>query len=243
MLRVTSLLAFALLLLSPGRLVAVECTAEMVDGLPEGVDPSIVEKLEPKHVKLVLADDQELCQIWTTKQWTPASAEPAVKVEKETAEPPAEGDDAAAKAAPVTYKIQPGSLVGVIQIANTALDLRQQEIPAGTYTLRYAVQPTFEAHRDTHDTRDFLLLISPEKDTSPEVRKDADELIGWSADSVGAPHPAFLPLVKPADGNPKSPLRPDERDPEGWVLRLEGKTSDGKPAPMELIVLMSADSF
>lgn len=240
MLRVTSLLALALLVLTPGVLQAVECTAEMVEGLPEGVDESITKLLEPKHIKLTLADDQELCQIWTTKTWMPITDEAVKKL----AAPPAEGEeDAAANAAPVTYKIQPGSLVGVIQIAATALDLRQQEIPAGTYTLRYAVQPTFEAHRDTHDTRDFLLLISPEKDASPEVRADADELIGWSADSVGAPHPAFLPLVKPAEGNAKSPLRPDERDPEGWVLHLEGKTADGKPAAMDLIVLMSADSF
>jgi hypothetical protein len=240
MLRVMSILAFALPLLSPSFLSAAECTATVVEGLPEGVDPSIAEKLEPKHIKLMLADDQELCQIWTTKNWMPITAE----AEKKLAEPPAEGEeDAAANAAPVTYKIQPGSLVGVIQIANTALDLRQQEIPAGTYTLRYAVQPTFEAHRDTHDTRDFLLLISPEKDASPEVRTDADELIGWSADSVGAPHPAFLPLVKPAEGDAKSPLRPDERDPEGWVLRLDGKSAEGKPVSMELIVLSAADSF
>ena len=238
MLRVTSFLAFALLLFSPATLNAVECTAEIVEGLPTGVDASFAEKLEPKHIKLTLAD-QELFQIWTTKAWTPITAEG----EKKLTAPPAEGEeDAAANAAPVSYRIQPGSLVGVIQIAGTALDLRQQEIPAGTYTLRYAVQPTFEAHRDTHDTRDFLLLILPEKDASPEERTDADELIGWSAESVGAPHPAFLPLVKPAEGNPKSPLRPDDRDPEGWVLRLEGKSADGKPVAMELIVLMSADS-
>jgi hypothetical protein len=240
MFRVTTFLAFALLLLTAGWLRAAECTATVAEGLPEGVDPSIADKLEPKHIKLTLADDQELCQIWTTKTWMPITAE----AEKKLAEPPPkEEEDAAAKAAPVTYKIQPGSLVGVIQIATTALDLRQQEIPAGTYTLRYAVQPTFEAHRDTHDTRDFLLLISPEKDASAEVRTDADELIGWSADSVGAPHPAFLPLVTPAEGTPTSPLRPDERDPEGWVLRLEGKTADGKPVPMELIVLSAADSL
>jgi hypothetical protein len=240
MFRVTSLVAMVLYLCSPGILQAVECTAQMVEGLPEGVDPSIAELLEPEHVKLTLAGDQEFCQIWTTKNWTPISADAVQKL----AAPPAEGeDDATANAAPITYKLQPGSLVGVIQLADTALDLRQQEIPAGTYTLRYAVQPAFEAHRDTHDTRDFLLLISPEKDTSPAVRDKPDELIGWSADSVGAQHPAFLPLVKPAEANSNSPLRPDERDPEGWVLRLDGKTADGKSASMDMIVLMSAESF
>ncbi len=242
MLRFLSFFALATLALWTIPASAVECSAEVVSGLPEGVAPNIAEQLEPKHLKLTLADEQPLFQIWTTKAWKTGSALPG-----NAAAPPADAtgaeDDAAAKAAPVTYPIQPGSLVGVIQIECAALDLRQQEIPPGTYTLRYAVQPTFEAHRDTHDTRDFLLLISPDKDISPETHNDADELIGWSADSVGAQHPAFLPLVKPPGDETPSPLRPDERDPEGWVLRLEGRSADGKSMPLDLIVLSAADGF
>ncbi len=202
-----------------GSIWAREYNVQTVSNLPEGVDSSIAEQLEPDHIKIVTDDESTLCEIWLARSWKTTTLEEAAEDE-----------------APVYYPLLPGSLIGVVHVAAPCYDLRQQEIPVGVYTLRYAVQPTFEAHRDTHESRDFLILLSPDDDDSPETIDDPDQLIGWSAEAVGAPHPAFLPLLKARDTTRENLLRTDDRNPDGWVLLLKGLTEEAKKLPLELIL-------
>jgi hypothetical protein len=198
--------------------LAGECRVEMIDGAAEGVDPAIAKLLQPRHAK-VRIDDEELCQIWLTKSW---------KTHDKTEKP---------SAVPIEYRLLPGSLVGVIRVAHTLFDLRDQEIPSGVYTLRYAVQPEFEAHRDSHESRDFLLLLSPTLDKSPEPAAKADKMIADSAESIQSMHPAFMPLVKPSEIDRAKSVRRDERDENGWILMVGGSGEDGKSMPLDVILL------
>ena len=200
-------------------LPAAEYKVELVEGAVQGVDPVIAKLLSARHIKVRL-EDEELCEIWLTKSWQT----------HDTSKQPASNP-------PIDYRLLPGSLVGVIKVSRTLFDLRDQEIPAGVYTLRYAVQPQFEAHRDSHESRDFLLLLSPEVDKSPEPVAKADKMIADSAESIQSMHPAFMPLVKPAENDRSKNVRRDERDENGWILMVTGSDESGKKIPLDMILL------
>jgi hypothetical protein len=198
--------------------LAAECQVESVEGPVQGLDPAIAKLLTPKHVKVRL-DNVELCEIWLTSAW-----QNRVKPEKPGM-------------VPIEYALQSGSLVGAIKLSHAAFDLRDQEIPAGVYTLRYAVQPEFEAHRDSHESRDFLLLLSPAVDKSSEPWAKVEEMIAQSAESIQTMHPTFMPLVKPSEKDREKMVRRDERDENGWILMTAGRDGSGKPVPIDIILL------
>ncbi|MGD9723757.1 MAG: hypothetical protein AB7O59_04600 [Pirellulales bacterium] len=215
----TLLLALTFVGMQLSTLAAAECRLEIVDGLPEHVDPSIVKELATCHVKIRM-DDDDFFEIWTAKAWQ-------VRDKASSPENPVS----------ILYPLQPGSLLGVVRVAHTCYDLRDQEIPAGVYTVRYSVQPDIEAHKDSHESRDFLLLVASNVDKSPELIADQDKLIGKSAESIGSMHPAFLPLLKPLKPDQDASIRRDPRDPEGWVLQVHDKDEAGKKIAMEIIML------
>ena len=79
----------------------------------------------------------------------------------------------------VTYReIPEGALVGAVEFPKAFTDFRKQPIPAGAYTLRFAVQPDIGDHTGTAPHPDFCLLSPAGKDKSadPIDKKDLIEL-------------------------------------------------------------------
>ncbi|MEO8215743.1 MAG: hypothetical protein ABI718_01550 [Acidobacteriota bacterium] len=62
-----------------------------------------------------------------------------------------------------------GSTVGIVQFASTWRDYRDQVVPAGTYVVRYAIQPRLKDHIGTTKYRDFLVLDCRGPDQHPFV--------------------------------------------------------------------------
>ncbi|MBY0458225.1 MAG: hypothetical protein K2V38_12870, partial [Gemmataceae bacterium] len=75
----------------------------------------------------------------------------------------------------LTYReIPEGTLVGAIRFPRKFTDYRKQEIAAGAYTLRFAVQPDIGDHTGTAPNPEFCLMCPADKDTSAdpmEVKK------------------------------------------------------------------------
>ncbi|MBX3415892.1 MAG: hypothetical protein KF708_24640 [Pirellulales bacterium] len=209
-------------LVSP--LVGAEGKTDLIEGMPAGVDASIVKQLDPRHVRIQLDDGDDLCELWVAKTWKTAGEEA-----------PAEDF------APIFYPLQPGSLIGVLKVARPCLDFREQELPAGVYTLRYALQPDLDVHHESHESRDFLLLLPAKEDKSPDPLSDPDKLIELSAAVTLTTHPSIIPLVKPGEVEREEPLRRDEKDPDGWLLLLRGEDAQGTKIPLELIVIKPAE--
>jgi hypothetical protein len=133
--------------------------------------------------------------------------------------------------------LQVGELVGVIQYHRKGGDFRDQEIPTGMYTLRYALQPEDGNHVGTSDTRDFLLLLPAAEDTEPGVMAE-DEMWQMSAGAVGTSHPAMLSLL--AAGKGESPAISHNEEFDRWSILFTGKAKQGdavEPLNMELIVV------
>ncbi|HEY2786680.1 MAG TPA: hypothetical protein VGJ05_17080, partial [Fimbriiglobus sp.] len=94
----------------------------------------------------------------------------------------------------LTYRELPeGTLLGVVQFATTFVDYRKQEIPAGVYTLRVAVQPDTGDHTDTAPYQDFALL-SPVADDKSADGMELKSLIRLSRKVLGGDHPAVMLL-------------------------------------------------
>jgi hypothetical protein len=90
--------------------------------------------------------------------------------------------------------LETGELVGVVRLVRPWRDYKDQAIPAGVYTLRYAVRPADGNHMGVSTYRDFLLLAPVADDTAVAKPGTVDELYARSMKATGQPHPAALAL-------------------------------------------------
>ena len=160
-------LVLLLSLLSAAQDGKVESAGPLTDtAVPEQVRQS----LQENGYRLTLDDPKPACELWLRKS-VPAQAK------KE-----AEG---------VAYpQLAESTLVGVVHFPQAASDFRGQQVPAGFYTLRYALMPDDGNHLGVSPNRDFLLLIPAQSDSDPSATFKFQELITMSAKTVGAKHPS-----------------------------------------------------
>jgi hypothetical protein len=99
----------------------------------------------------------------------------------------------------ITYReIPEGTLVGAIEFPEKFTDFRKQELPAGVYTLRFAVQPEIGDHTGTSPHPDFCLICPADEDkTADDI--DKKTLIELSSKVNEGRHPAVL-LLWPNNG-------------------------------------------
>ena len=205
MLRITfyALLATSFLSLP---LLAADHKVEKIDepAPKEGISPEIAALLSPTGFKVIRGESRVVCEVWLCKEWPIKEA----KV----------GGD-------VLYPFQPGQMMGVARFPRKGIDFREQDIPAGLYTLRYGQQPVDGAHVGTSPTRDFLLLTPADKDKSADIIADFKALSKASAQTTGASHPAILSLQKLSDQEPLTIRHQEDKD--WWIVRFTGKTKAG----------------
>jgi hypothetical protein len=87
-----------------------------------------------------------------------------------------------------------GEFIGVVSLSQAMADYRGQNIPAGTYTLRYQTLPQDGNHMGVAPNPDFLLAIPAANDASPDASCPYKKLVTLSAKSTGTNHPAVLAL-------------------------------------------------
>ena len=94
----------------------------------------------------------------------------------------------------LTYReIPEGTVVGAIEFPRAFTDYRKQEIPAGAYTLRFAVQPDIGDHTGTAPHAEFCPMSPADKDRSAEP-VELKKLIELSSEVNEGKHPAVLLL-------------------------------------------------
>lgn len=99
----------------------------------------------------------------------------------------------------LTYReIPEGELVGAVRFPAKFTDYRKQEIAAGTYTLRFAIQPDIGDHTGTSPHPDFCLMCNAKDDTSADAI-EKKKLIEVSSLVNEGRHPAVL-LLWPNNG-------------------------------------------
>ncbi len=99
----------------------------------------------------------------------------------------------------LTYRQIPvGTLLGAVEFPGEFSDSRRQRIPAGVYTLRFALQPDTGDHTGTSPYREFCLLCPAAEDRSARTM-EPEELIELSSKLNEGRHPAVL-LLWPNNG-------------------------------------------
>src|SRR5262245_32387753 len=92
----------------------------------------------------------------------------------------------------LTYReIPEGTLVGALEFPAEFTDYRKQKLPAGIYTLRFAVQPDIGDHTNTTPHPEFCLICPADEDKSTDdIEKK--KLIELSSKVNEGRHPAVL---------------------------------------------------
>ena len=128
----------------------------------------------------------------------------------------------------LTYReIPEGTLVGVVKLEKAFVDFRKQEIPAGTYTLRIAVQPDTGDHKDTAPNQDFVLL-SPAADDKSVEPLELKDLVRRSIKVTGSDHPAVMLLFPQFGKDAEAKIASKENGVTCLQLKRPVKADDAK---------------
>lgn len=218
--------AFCRFLLLPVLFFALSSVASAVDykvapleeAAPEELSAPIRDRLNATGLR-VSRGSNKFCDIWLAKEWTVnPDFTPSLSM---------------------LYPFNVGEFIGVIRYHKKAADFRDQEVPVGLYTLRFALQPEDGNHVGTSQTRDFMLLLPVAEDTDP-ARMAEDVLWQTSAAAVGTSHPAMLSLLNAAAAEGELPGMAHNEEADRWSVRFAGQAKKGdtvEPLTVELIVV------
>ena len=188
-----------------------------IEPLPALADKSVSEAvrqaLEAKGYRVLLDDGTNACEIWLRK---------AIPVQPKK------------EAQGVAYpQLAEATLVGVLHFSQASTDYRGQSVPAGYYTLRYALLPNDGNHLGVAPNRDFLLLIPADSDADPASTIPYQELVKLSLKATGTKHPAPLSLLQ-ADSGTAPAVSKDDQD--HWIFSAGLKLASGEEIPFALVV-------
>jgi predicted small lipoprotein YifL len=203
-------LVLVLSLLSAAQNGKVESTGPLTDS---AVPEKVRESLNDKGYRLTLDDPKPACELWLRKS-IPAATK--------------KGPEAAAYP-----QLAESTLVGVVHFFQAAADFRGHQVPAGFYTLRYALIPDDGNHLGVSPNPDFLLLIPAQSDSDPSAAFKFQELVTMSARTGGTKHPSPLSLP-PADKPSTGTVARDDQD--HWIFSASLKLASGEEMPFALIV-------
>ncbi len=174
-----TLLCAAVLLFAP-RLGA-EPSLERTDGLPASLPERLAPLLDPAGYRVV-RNGRPPVEFWFPPGLPMQDPSGELGVEYPT--------------------LPPGSLVGIMRTEGAWSTYKAQIVPAGVYTLRYAVQPADGDHTGQTWFRDFLILIPVALDTfDPHGFPEQEPLVEASITIIeGATHPMTMALFQNYDG-------------------------------------------
>jgi hypothetical protein len=92
-------------------------------------------------------------------------------------------------------QLAPGTLIGTLELVAPWTDARGTEIPAGKYTVRYALRPNDGNHMGVSDYRDFLVLIPASDDPGAAAKPEYEELMTLGKKTTAGRHPAVMGLA------------------------------------------------
>jgi hypothetical protein len=174
-------------------------TIKLTDAKPPAqLKEAISALLEPASVQVLDGKGELHCEVWFRKT-VPAKATEA-QVQNG-----------------LTYReLEQTTVVGAIRFARKAKDYRDQDVPAGVYTLRLAYQPQDGDHMGTAPYTEFCLVVAADRDNNP-APFEPKTLHDMSAKSLGGSHPGVFLLFPNTKPNAKAELT--DQGMGHWVLR------------------------
>jgi hypothetical protein len=203
------IVAVAAIFFSPCTTTAADSTLKVTDKpAPKEVSENIRAVLQPKAIQLLNGDKPAL-EIWPCTELPlkskPSSANDTLNAIAET------------------------TLVGVVAVNEGGFrDYKDNEIPEGTYTARFGLQPQDGDHLGTAEFNYFLVLISAEADKELAGINQFKPMVKASGKLTSSGHPVVVSL-RPAPssetGTPK--LVEPVAEHKAIRLKLPGKVGTG----------------
>ena len=164
---------------------AASLTLKAVDKEPpKELDPSIAAKLQKSAIQL-LDGDKPAYEFWFVSE-LPLTVKPG---------PPAKALDA----------VKQATLIGAVSIPKALRDYRDDELAAGVYTMRLALQPQDGNHLGTSEFNWFAVLVAAKIDTKPDGITDYKPLVKASSRETATDHPVILSLRPPSSPDGDAP--------------------------------------
>ncbi len=188
---------------------AAELMLKVVDKEPpKELDATIRTKLQTKAVQL-LEGDKPAYEFWF-HAGIPVPSKP----------------DSTVKALDA---IRPATLLGVVAVSSDKRDYRDDELRAGLYTMRFALQPQDGNHLGTSEFNYFAVLTPAKIDNKLDGIIDYKTLVKASSKETSTDHPVILSL------------RPASSD-EGGLPKLKTPAPDHKSVRVKLPAQAGAES-
>ena len=201
-------------------MLSLVCTAQngKVENLgplnDNGVSEAVRHTLDAKGYRVLLDDGKPVCELWLRKGVVSQTQKDVQSV--------------------IYTQLAESTLLGVLHFLQAATDFRGQAIPAGFYTLRYALLPNDGNHLGVAPNRDFMLLIPAASDPDPDTVFKTQELVALSQKATGTKHPGPLSLIQPDNNGTPPAVSRDEQD--HWTLSASIKLTSGEELPFGLVV-------
>ena len=141
----------------------------------------------------------------------------------------------------LTYReIPDGTLIGAVRFDRQFVDFRKQEVAAGVYTLRFAVQPETGDHMGTAPHQEFVLLVPAAKDATADPL-EPKALFKASAAVTGGDHPGVL-LLFPQTGKDAGPKVVDKADGVKVLTVRRAVDADGEKTTLGFALTVAGHS-
>jgi hypothetical protein len=185
---------------------------------PKDLGASIIAKLQPKAIQL-FDGDKPAYEFWFAAE-LPLQSKPA-------------------SAGKALDAIKQATLLGAVAVSKPQRDYRDDEIAAGVYTMRFALQPQDGNHLGTAEFSYFAVLIPAKLDPAPDAIADYKKMVKTSSKQTASDHPVILSLRPAANQNGDVP-KLNEPAPEHKSVRVKvpGKvmgTGESETLVMEVV--------
>jgi hypothetical protein len=162
---------------------------------PKEIDASIQKLLQPKSIQL-----GDAFEFWLVSD-LPLSSKPASAVK-------------------ALDGVKQATLLGVVSVPKAQRDYRDDEIAAGTYTMRFVLQPQDGNHLGSAEFPYFVALTPAKLDTKPEGITDYKSLVKVSSKETSTDHPVVLSL-RPVNSDSGEFPKLEEPAPEHKSVRVK----------------------
>jgi len=146
-----------------------------MDAAGDPVPSEVKAALQTPGVKILSPAGEMICELWMVK----AAPQGGTSTESDVTLP----------------TIPSGALLGAIKFPAKSSDRRGQNIPAGTYLLRYVLMPVNGAHLGAAPQRDFVALVPAASDKGPDAKMTIDDVVAASIKVSGTAHPSVLSIA------------------------------------------------
>ena len=124
--------------------------------------------------------------------------------------------------------LEQATLLGAVSVSADTRDYRDDELPAGIYTVRFALQPQDGDHSGSSDYVYFAVLVPAMLDPKPDALTTYRAVVKASAKGASTGHPHVMSL-RPATSEGDEPqIKEPAPEHKSVLLKLPAKVGDEK---------------